>query len=94
MYVAPFQSSVVARFGTTQIGNQLLYTRPTSLGTDFTITTALKNGGTDSLFVNGNLVLSQSGKLPTIAGCRDTASLGRGFDDNTYFSGEIAEVLL
>jgi hypothetical protein len=94
VHVSPFQSSIAARFGTLQADNRVPYARPTSVGTAFTITTALKNGSTDSIFVNGSQVLSQGGKLSTIAGCRDTASVGRGFNDDTFYSGDIAEVLV
>lgn len=94
VYLSPFPSSVALRFGTTQPGNLINYARPASVGSAFTVTTAIKNGSTDSLYVNGALVLSESGKLPTLAGSRDTGNLGRGYDDNTFFGGEIAEVLV
>lgn len=94
VYLTPLQSKVHFRFGTTQIGNQPVYTRPVTTGTAFTISTAVKNGSTESLYVNGSLVLAQGGKLTTIAGCRDTGNIGRGYNDNTYYSGDIAEVLV
>ena len=94
VYLSPFQSAVNFRFGTTQSDNRTIYTRPTSVGSDFTLSTAVKNGTTDSLYVNGTLAVSQGGKLATIAGCRDTGNLGRGYDDNTYYAGDIAEVLV
>ena len=92
--LTPYQNSVSLRFGTTQSGNSLLYNRPAPVGTAFTLNSAVKNGATDSLYVNGALVLSQGGKLTTIAGCQDTGNLGRGYNDNTFFSGQIAEVLV
>ena len=58
------------------------------------MTEASKDGTTDALYVNGALVLSQGGKLATIAGCQDTGNVGRGYNDNTYFTGDIAEVLV
>ena len=94
LYVTPFQSSVAVRFGTTQVGNRMFYSRPASVGSGFTLTSAFKNGSTDSIYVNGELVLSQGGKLSMITGCRDTASVGRGFNDDTYYAGEIAEILV
>src|SRR5262249_30011118 len=91
--LTPFQSTVNVRFGTTQTGNRILYTRPASVGSAFTLSTALKNGTTDSLYVNEALVVSQSGKSNFIAGCRSTGNLGRGFNDDTFYNGDIAEVL-
>ena len=41
-----------------------------------------------------SLVLSQGGKLATIAGCQSTGNVGRGFNNDTYFAGDIAEVLV
>jgi len=92
--LSSFQSNVTMRFGTTQVSNGLFYARPSSVGSNFTLSTALKDGTTDSLYVNRTLVVSQGGKLSTIAGCRDTANLGRGYNDNTFFAGDIAEVLV
>ena len=63
-------------------------------GNCVTITTAIKNGSTDTLFVNGTQVLSEGGKLTAIAGCRDTASVGRGFNDDTFYAGDIAEIVV
>jgi hypothetical protein len=48
---------------------------------------------TDSLYVNGVLALRQGNKLPVLAGTTGTAYLGRGLN-NTYFHGEISEVLV
>jgi hypothetical protein len=94
VYLNPFQSSVAFRFGTTQSGNRIIYARPASVGTDFTLSAAIKDGTTDALYVNGTLAVSQGGKLGTIAGCRDTGNLGRGYNDNTFYAGDIAEVLV
>jgi hypothetical protein len=94
VYLTPLQSVVYARFGTTETGNRLRYQRPAAVGASFTVTTAIKDGPTDMIFVNGALVLSQPGRAAAIAGCRDTADLGRGLDDNTFFAGDIAEALV
>jgi hypothetical protein len=94
VYLSPFQSAVHFRFGTTQIGNRTIYQRPSSAGSGFTLTEAIKNATVDSLFVNGAQVVSQSGKLPAIAGCRTLGNIARGYNDNTYFGGDIAEVLI
>jgi len=94
VYLSPYQTNVKFRFGTGQTGNLPSYTRPTSIGSGFSISVATKNGTTDSLYVNGNLAVSQSGKLSTIAVSQSTGNLGRGYNNNTYFPGRISEVLV
>ncbi len=94
VYLSPFQTNVKFRFGTTQTNNKPAWTRPASIGSSYSTTISVKNGATDSLYVDGAQVLSQGGKLGTIAACRDTGNLGRGFNDTTYFPGLIAEVLV
>jgi hypothetical protein len=94
IYLSPYQSSVQLRFGTTQSENRVSYSRPNSVGSSFTLTSAIKNGGTDSLYVNGNLAVSSNGKFNTIAGCQSTGNIGRGYNDNTYFAGYVAELLV
>ena len=93
-YLSPFQTNVNFRFGTIQPNNNSVYSRPASVGSGFTLTTAIKIGSTDSLYVNGIQRVSQGGKLATIAGSQDTGNVGRGFNNNTYFTGDIAEVLV
>lgn len=92
-YLSPFQTSVVMRFGTTQAGNLFKYTRPSSIGNAFSITAGVHDGATDSLYVNGQLVLSAGGKLGPIAATVDAPCLGCGAS-GTYFPGDIAEVLV
>ncbi len=94
VYVNPFQSRVQWRFGTTQRDNWPTFVRPASIGAEATITTARKDGATDSLWVDGQPVMSQTGKLARIAGCKDAASIGRGPDGRTFFAGGIAEILV
>jgi hypothetical protein len=94
VHLSPFQNVIKYRFGTGQSGNLPLYFRPSSVGSTFTLTTAVKDGATETLFVNGTQVLSQGGKLPTLQRNRATGNLGRGYNDNTYFRGMIAEVFV
>ncbi|NLU19240.1 MAG: hypothetical protein GXW89_00890 [Phycisphaerae bacterium] len=94
VYLAPFQTKVHLRFGTTGTGTHMTYSRPVSVGSAFTRTAAIKDGSIDRLYVDGHLVLSQGGRLLTLAGHRDTGNLGRGHDDDSYFAGHIAEVLV
>src|SRR5262249_24109899 len=94
VYLSPFQSQVSFRFGTTQVGNFPLYNRPSSIGSGFSISTSMKDGTTDSLYVNGVLALSEGGKLSNISSCRSLLNIGRGYNDNTFFAGDIAEVFV
>jgi hypothetical protein len=92
-FVSPYQSSVAFRFGTTQAGNEPIYSRSSTIGQDFTVTRAEHNGATDSLYVDGQLALSQANKLPALSGMTGKAYLGKGLG-GTYFKGEISEVLI
>jgi hypothetical protein len=94
VHLSPFQNVIKFRFGTTQANNLPAYTRPASAGTNFGTTMAIKNGSVETLYVDGQLALTASGKFPTIAGIRDTGNVGRGYNDNTYFGGRIAEILV
>jgi hypothetical protein len=91
--LSPFQQYVKYRFGTTQPNNLPAYTRPSSIGNAASLTAAIKDGTNESLYVNGTLVLAQSGKLAAISGTQSTGELGAGYN-NTYFAGDIAEVLV
>jgi concanavalin A-like lectin/glucanase superfamily protein len=75
------------------VNNQPIYTRPVDIGGDFSITTALHNTHTDSLYVNGLLVLQQGGKYPAISGSSPTAMIGAG-PNNNRFTGNIGEILI
>jgi Concanavalin A-like lectin/glucanases superfamily len=92
-FVNPYQSSVPFRFGTTQVNNQPIYTRPVTIGQDFTLTRAVHNGTTDSLYVDGLLALRQQGKSEILNGTSGAGFIGRGLN-NTYFNGEISEILV
>jgi hypothetical protein len=92
-FVSPYQKGEPFRFGTTQVNNQPVYTRPTTIGQDFTITRAEHDQTTDSLWVNGVLALQQANKLATLSGTTGAAYIGRGLN-GTYFNGEISEILV
>ena len=93
-FVSPYQTHVNARFGTTQVGNNLSYTRPASgIGQDFTITRALHNKDTDEIYVNSLRAFSQSGKQHALNGVTGAGTIGEGIN-NTYFNGEISEILV
>ncbi|HTF72077.1 MAG TPA: LamG-like jellyroll fold domain-containing protein [Edaphobacter sp.] len=93
-FVSPYQTHVYSRFGTTQVGNNLSYTRPASgIGQDFTITRAVHDKDTDQIYVNGLRVLSQGGKLSSLSGVTGAGTIGLGIN-NKYFNGEISEILV
>ena len=93
-FVSPYQTNVSARFGTTQVGNNLFYARPGSgIGQDFTSTRAVHDNGTDSLYVNGRRVFRQTGKLSALGGVSGAGTIGEGFN-HTFFNGDISEILV
>jgi hypothetical protein len=94
VHLSPFQTNVKFRFGTGQLSNLPSYARPVSIGNAFSLSISVKNGTTDSLFVAGTQVASQSGKLSTINYTSNTGWLGRGRPNTTYFPGKIAELLV
>jgi hypothetical protein len=93
-HMSPYQRFVKFRFGTGQANNLPVYNRPASIGSNFSVNTFVKNGATESLYVDGAQALTATGKLAPIKGTRTTGNLGRGYNDNTYFAGRIAEVLI
>ena len=92
-FVSPYPNSENFRFGTEQTNNQPIYTRPTTIGQDFTISRAVHNGSTDSLYINGLLALSQSGKNPVLNGASGAGFIGMGYN-NVGYNGEISEILV
>jgi Concanavalin A-like lectin/glucanases superfamily len=92
-FLSPYQNSVSFRFGTSQAGNQPIYTRPLTVGQDFTITRAEHNWSVESLYVNGLLALRQANKNPVLSGTDGTGFIGRGVN-GTYYNGEISEILV
>jgi hypothetical protein len=92
-FFSPSQTNAFFRFGTTQVNNQPVYARPVNIGGDFSLTTAIHDSNTDSLFVNGILVLKQQGKHAAISGTVPTATIGAGLN-NTFFTGNIGEILI
>jgi hypothetical protein len=95
VHVTPLQSAVWIRFGTgsTQtLPVKFDYAAP--MADVFTITTAMMDGANDYLYVNGDQVLENTKPQGVIANNRDTGNLGRGYNDDTYFPGKIAAVLV
>lgn len=92
-FVTPSQSNVFFRFGTEQVNNQPIYARPVNFGGDYSLTTAIHDGGVDRLYVNGVLALRQGGKSTSLSGVSSTEWIGAGLN-NTFFSGAVGEILV
>jgi hypothetical protein len=88
----PLRRYVKFRFGTGQANNLPVYTRASPLKGEFSLSTAIKNGSAESLFVDGKSAFTQSGRLAKIYRASAAANLGRGYTG--YFAGDIAEVLV
>lgn len=94
LHLSPFQRLIRFRAGTGQVNNLPIYSRPENIGSTPSVSVFTKDKTREELFVDGTLVSSQGGKLPAIANVDSTGNLGRGFDNNTFFKGGIAEVLV
>lgn len=93
-YLSPFQTTLRARFGTVQTSNNPVYTRAATIGTAWSVSSARHLSTTDNLYVSGTSVLAEAGKSTTLANVNSTGNIGRGYNDNTYFPGTIAEILV
>ena len=92
VFLSPFQTNVNWRIGSTIANNNERYARPTSIRSGYSLTELLKNSDVEMLYVDNALARTTSGKAFTTFGVREDGYLGRGA--NTYFSGEILEVLV
>ncbi len=92
-FVSPYQTHAAFRFGTEQVGNQPIVQRPVNVGADDTVTRAVHNNDTDSLYVNGRLALRQGGKAAVLNGTTGEALIGQGLN-GTPFSGKVSEILV
>ncbi len=94
MSLAPFKEQVLMRFG---IGSSAGVSRYNRLGTaELSVSTAIKNKGTHTLLVDGEEVLSETGKREKTSGISENMYIGRGKSAGqySYFTGKIAEVLV
>ncbi|MEA2542807.1 MAG: large repetitive protein [Acidobacteriaceae bacterium] len=91
-FLSPYAEYATYRFGTTQVNTDELYTRPMTIGGDYSITTSVHNGSTNRLYVNGKQVQQTHG-LWALGGASGAAVLGEGLN-GTPFNGKIGEVLV
>jgi len=102
VFVSPYQAAVRYRFGTgtNQSGALPDYTRPASIGGNFSVTSVTHNSTAETLHINGASVYSQTGKTAAIGNCDTTGYVGRGYGTSlsanatTCYSGDIAEVIV
>lgn len=94
VHLSPFRSAVRMRFGTGGPNNLPSYTRPTPLQSGFSLTSAVKKGTQNWMYVNGSQVLVNSGQWNLLGGNSSTGQLGEGAPAGQNFFGQIAEVLV
>lgn len=95
--ISAFQKSVSYRFGTGQKSNSNNWKRPACIGDAPTLTTAIHDGATEKVYVEGELVWTQTDKLTTIKNTADYGYIGRwshGGDNSGWFLGNVAEIIV
>jgi len=89
--LAVFQNFISFGFGD---GFQMTSARPEPIGPVLTMTTAIKDGRVDRLYIDGKLVRVEGSRSPMVVAVSDVATLGRGYGNNTFWSGQLAELLV
>ena len=94
MSLAPFKEQVLMRFGVGSSAGVSRYNRVETA--ELSVSTAIKNKGTHTLLVDGEEVLSETGKREKTSGISENMYIGRGKSAGqySYFTGKIAEVLV
>jgi prepilin-type N-terminal cleavage/methylation domain-containing protein len=90
------QNKITWRLGTGfyDADEPTVYTRPGSLGTNFSLTMLVRNGVTEDLYVDGASVAQFTADQEFIGESRQALWLGRSSEGFGYFHGDIAEVIL
>jgi hypothetical protein len=98
VYLSSFQTNVFWRLGTYQVPNGYSYARSESTGADASTTILVRDGtaATESLYVDGELAtqVDTDPSYPTLDGTLASGYLARAGYYNTYFAGDILEVLV
>jgi len=95
--LSAYQNSVSFRFGTGQNPNINNWKRPASIGDSPTMTIVTHDGATEKLYVEGELVWTQTEKLAAIKNCASNGFIGRwshGGDNSGWFAGNVAEIIV
>jgi hypothetical protein len=92
-YLSPSQTQVAFSFGTTQPGNATDVLRAQDIGGDYSLTTAVHDGMTDYLYIDGRLINKEANRQQVLNGATGEELIGAG-DGNTYFKGNIAEIII
>jgi len=91
--VIPAQSRIGWRFGSGGSAGNHTWTRPTNIGTAFSLTTVEHNVTTDTVYVGGTLGTTVTGAGDPLARISEVGYIGRGHYA-TYFPGDIAEIIV
>lgn len=96
IYFNPKINSVLVRFGVgpSVAGSGVTtYTRPAG-ETQFSSTVAIKDKETDTIYINGTKVYQTGGRAEKITNTQAALYLAKGRNENDYFHGDIAELLI
>jgi hypothetical protein len=92
-YFGSYQGIARFRFGTTQQGNENLYTMPFTRTNSFGLGEWMHSGTTDSMWFNGQSVGSYTGKWQSLAGTGSSVLLGQGLN-KSFYPGDVSEVIV
>ena len=95
-YLNPQQNAISFHFGANPDQGELIYNRPSSIGTNFSLTSARKNEGFEQLFVNGSEVANYSFRSFPTDEINSPGQIGRLniYGTRTGFDGYIAEIIV
>jgi hypothetical protein len=92
-FFGSYQTSSHFRFGTLQTGNEPSYQMAFNRTNSFSLSEWMHSGPTDSMWLNGQITASYTGKVQAINGVGNAALLGQGIN-NTFYAGDISEVIV
>lgn len=94
VFLSPYKSFVMARFGSGQSNNMLKHVRGEGK-TGFTVTSAVKDGVNEYLYDNGVMVVESHSKKEKIANTSKVMMVGKtAASTTTYLKGGVAEILI
>jgi hypothetical protein len=94
LHINPQRQDVAWRFGTGTPQTIPNYTRSQDIGKAYTSTIAVKNIGAETLYINGEAVTEATGKDSPTASISTQAQLGRENFSDTYFGGNVVEIMV